>query len=103
MSCGPDLALGRGDGSRPVEVLPGVLVVGSGLVSLYRVEDIAAALQQVRDTDGQTHEVGAAPYGLESLCAGDQGTPRFTCCIHCFRRVLESGRSRSRRFLGRHA
>ena len=43
----------------------------------YRVDDIRAAVQRVRDAGGAAREVAKRPYGLESLCADDQGTPFY--------------------------
>ncbi len=48
-----------------------------GVILCYRVDDMAAALQRVRDAGGQTREVAERPYGLESRCADDQGTPFY--------------------------
>ncbi len=45
-----------------------------GVIVCYRVDDIAAALQRVRDAGGRGSDVAQRPYGLESLCADDQGT-----------------------------
>jgi predicted enzyme related to lactoylglutathione lyase len=48
-----------------------------GVILCYRVDDIAAAVTRVRDAGGQAREVAQRPYGLESLCADDQGTPFY--------------------------
>lgn len=48
-----------------------------GAILCYRVNDIAAAVERVRDRGGQAREVAQRPYGLESLCADDQGTPFY--------------------------
>jgi predicted enzyme related to lactoylglutathione lyase len=48
-----------------------------GVILCYRVDDIAAAIERVRDAGGQAREVAERPYGLESLCADDQGTPFY--------------------------
>jgi predicted enzyme related to lactoylglutathione lyase len=48
-----------------------------GVIACYRVDDIAAALQRVRHAGGLAHEVAQRPYGLEVLCADDQGTPFY--------------------------
>jgi predicted enzyme related to lactoylglutathione lyase len=48
-----------------------------GVILCYRVDDIAAAVQRVRDAGGQAREAAPRPYGLESLCADDQGTPFY--------------------------
>jgi predicted enzyme related to lactoylglutathione lyase len=48
-----------------------------GVIVCYRVDDIAAAVRRVRDAGGRAREVAQRPYGLESLCADDQGTPFY--------------------------
>lgn len=48
-----------------------------GVIVCYRVNDIAAAVERVRDLGGQAREVAHRPYGRESLCADDQGTPFY--------------------------
>ena len=48
-----------------------------GVILCYRVDDIAAAIQRVHDAGGQAREVAQRPYGLESLCVDDQGTPFY--------------------------
>jgi predicted enzyme related to lactoylglutathione lyase len=48
-----------------------------GVILCYRVDDIAAAVRRVQDAGGQAREVARRPYGLESLCADDQGTPFY--------------------------
>lgn len=48
-----------------------------GVILCYRVDDIAAALTRVRGAGGRAREVAPRPYGLESLCADDQGTPFY--------------------------
>lgn len=48
-----------------------------GVILCYRVNDIAAAVQRVRDAGGQPREVAQRPYALESLCTDDQGTPFY--------------------------
>jgi predicted enzyme related to lactoylglutathione lyase len=48
-----------------------------GVILCYRVDDIAAALQRVRDAGGQPGAIRQRPYALESLCADDQGTPFY--------------------------
>lgn len=48
-----------------------------GVIVCYRVNDIAAAVERVREVGGQAREVAQRPYGLESLCADDQGTPFY--------------------------
>ncbi|MDQ1394677.1 MAG: uncharacterized protein QOF30_3654 [Acidimicrobiaceae bacterium] len=49
----------------------------AGVILCYRVDDIAAAVQRVQGMGGQASEVAQRPYGLESLCADDQGTPFY--------------------------
>jgi len=48
-----------------------------GVIVCYRTGDIAAAIHRVRDAGGQAREVAQRPYGLESLCVDDQGTPFY--------------------------
>jgi predicted enzyme related to lactoylglutathione lyase len=48
-----------------------------GVIVCYRVDDIVAAIERVRHARGQAREVAQRPYGLESLCADDQGTPFY--------------------------
>ncbi|MHB8669537.1 MAG: VOC family protein [Acidimicrobiales bacterium] len=48
-----------------------------GVILCYRVEDIAAAVERVHRAGGEPREVAARPYGLESLCTDDQGTPFY--------------------------
>jgi predicted enzyme related to lactoylglutathione lyase len=48
-----------------------------GVIVCYRVDDIEAAVRRVRDQGGQAREVLQRPYGLESLCTDDQGTPFY--------------------------
>ncbi|MGI9146110.1 MAG: VOC family protein [Chloroflexota bacterium] len=52
-----------------------------GVILCYRVDDIAAAILRVRDAGGQARVVAERPYGLESLCVDDQGTPFY---VHQF-------------------
>ena len=49
----------------------------SGVILCYRVDDVAAAVQRVGDAGGRAGPVVQRPYGLESLCADDQGTPFY--------------------------
>jgi predicted enzyme related to lactoylglutathione lyase len=44
------------------------------VVPMYRVDDIAAAVERVRAAGGTATDVEAQPYGLSSLCTDDQGT-----------------------------
>jgi predicted enzyme related to lactoylglutathione lyase len=48
-----------------------------GVILCYRVDDIEAAVARVRDVGGRAREVADRPYGRESLCADDQGTPFY--------------------------
>ena len=48
-----------------------------GVIMCYRVDDIRSAVQLVRDAGGQSQHVEQRPYGLESLCSDDQGTPFY--------------------------
>jgi predicted enzyme related to lactoylglutathione lyase len=48
-----------------------------GTIMCYRVDDIEAAVRRVRDAGGMSRHVDSRPYGLESLCADDQGTPFY--------------------------
>jgi predicted enzyme related to lactoylglutathione lyase len=48
-----------------------------GVILCYRVDDIVAAVQRVQDAGGEARAVAQRPYGLESLCADDQGTPFY--------------------------
>ncbi len=47
------------------------------VVLCYRVNDIRAAVERVRKAGGAAREVARRPYGLESLCADDQGIPFY--------------------------
>jgi predicted enzyme related to lactoylglutathione lyase len=48
-----------------------------GVLLCYRVDDMTAAVRGVEDAGGQPGEVRQRPYGLESLCVDDQGTPFY--------------------------
>ena len=48
-----------------------------GVILCYRVDDIAAAVRRVEVMGGRARPVAPRPYGLESLCADDQGTPFY--------------------------
>ncbi len=56
---------------------PGADRATPGVILCYRVEDIAAAVLRVRSAGGRAGEAARRPYGLESLCADDQGTPFY--------------------------
>nr|MDQ3384386.1 glyoxalase [Actinomycetota bacterium] len=46
-------------------------------VPMWRVDDIAAAVQRVRDAGGTAGEPQQQPYGLMAECADDQGCRFF--------------------------
>nr|MDQ2754876.1 VOC family protein [Actinomycetota bacterium] len=48
-----------------------------GVILCYRVDDISAAIARVGAAGGGAREVTRRPYGLESLCTDDQGTPFY--------------------------
>ena len=48
-----------------------------GVIVGYRVDDIGAAVGRVREAGGQARDAEQRPYGVESLCADDQGTPFY--------------------------
>jgi predicted enzyme related to lactoylglutathione lyase len=48
-----------------------------GVILCYRVDDIAGAVERVRAAGGGAGDVAARPYGLESQCTDDQGTPFY--------------------------
>jgi RNA polymerase sigma-70 factor (ECF subfamily) len=48
-----------------------------GVILCYRVDDIAAAVERVTEADGRSGALERRPYGLESLCTDDQGTPFY--------------------------
>ncbi|MGH9108049.1 MAG: VOC family protein [Acidimicrobiales bacterium] len=48
-----------------------------GAVLCYRVDDIVAAVESVREVGGTATEPARRPYGLESSCADDQGIPFY--------------------------
>ena len=50
---------------------------GPGVILCYRVDDIRASVERVCHAGGAAREVAQRPYGLESLCADDQGTPFY--------------------------
>ena len=51
--------------------------VTPGVIAGYRVDDLEAAVQRVRVAGGQAGQVARRPYGLESRCTDDQGTPFY--------------------------
>jgi predicted enzyme related to lactoylglutathione lyase len=66
------------DGWGVDEVVPMVGMVGqqsqATVVPMYRVDDIAAAVERVRASGGTASEPERQPYGITSSCADDQGT-----------------------------
>jgi predicted enzyme related to lactoylglutathione lyase len=48
-----------------------------GVILCYRVDDLAATLVRVRAGGGEAAEIVQRPYGLESRCTDDQGTPFY--------------------------
>jgi len=77
--------IGRADGAQVTGIAPQIGMTTQpeagpatpGVIVCYRVDDIAAAVHRVRDEGGQASEVAQRPYGLESLCTDDQGTPFY--------------------------
>jgi predicted enzyme related to lactoylglutathione lyase len=47
------------------------------VILCYRVGDLASAVQRVGEAGGTTRAPVQRPYGLESLCGDDQGTPFY--------------------------
>lgn len=66
------------DGWFPDEVVPMTGMHGghqqATVVAMYRVDDISAAVQQVRALSGTAPEPERQPYGRSALCVDDQGT-----------------------------
>lgn len=77
--------IGRAGGAQVTSVRPQIGMTTQpeagpatpGVILCYRVEDIAAAVTRVRGAGGEARAVDQRPYGLESLCADDQGTPFY--------------------------
>lgn len=72
-------APGRVDDGWSVEdVVPMVGMAGGAdrptVVPMYRVDDIADAVERVRASGGTATDPERQPYGLSSLCTDDQGT-----------------------------
>jgi uncharacterized protein len=44
-----------------------------GVTLCYRVDDVGISVGRVRAAGGRADEIASRPYGLESLCADDQG------------------------------
>jgi predicted enzyme related to lactoylglutathione lyase len=49
----------------------------AGVIVCYRVDDIETAARRVSEAGGHAGTVMTRPYGLESFCADDQGTPFY--------------------------
>jgi uncharacterized glyoxalase superfamily protein PhnB len=47
------------------------------VVPMWRVDDIAAAVERVRAAGGTATDVESQPYGLSSTCTDDQGLPFY--------------------------
>jgi predicted enzyme related to lactoylglutathione lyase len=66
------------DGWFVEDVAPMVGMAGgadrSSAVPMYRVDDIAAAVDRVRSSGGTATDPERQPYGVTSLCTDDQGT-----------------------------
>ncbi len=66
------------DGWDVEDVVPMTGMVGgreqAGVVPMYRVDDITAAVERVRDAGGTATIPEPQPYGLSSMCTDDQGT-----------------------------
>jgi predicted enzyme related to lactoylglutathione lyase len=69
------------DGWEAQGVVPMVGVLGGqeqpAVVAMYRVDDIAHAVERVRSAGGTATEPERQPYGLSSTCTDDQGTRFF--------------------------
>ena len=69
---------GSEDGWQVQDVSPMVGISGGHLnattVPMYRVDDIAAAVELVRDAGGEATEPAVQPYGILSTCSDDQRT-----------------------------
>jgi predicted enzyme related to lactoylglutathione lyase len=61
------------DDVRPMVGLHGGHEVATG-VPMYRVEDLPAALERVREAGGSAADPERHPYGLTATCVDDQGT-----------------------------
>lgn len=64
------------DGVAPMTGISGGHDVAT-TVPMYRVDDIASALQAVLDAGGRATEPEAQPYGITASCTDDQGTRFF--------------------------
>ena len=76
---GWDFAAGRvADGWNVLDAVPMTGVAGGRdrmvIVPMYRVDDIAGAVQRVRDAGGSATDPERQPYGVTAQCTDDQGT-----------------------------
>lgn len=66
------------DGWQVEGVVPRIGLVGgreqATVVPMYRVDDVAAAVETVRVAGGSATEPERQPYGVSSVCSDDQGT-----------------------------
>jgi predicted enzyme related to lactoylglutathione lyase len=69
---------GSEDGWQVQDVSPMVGISGGHVhpttVPMYRVDDVTAAVERVRDAGGEATEPEVQPYGISSICSDDQGT-----------------------------
>jgi len=73
---------GHAEGGWDVEdVVPMVGMIGGAgtatIVPMYRVDDVADAVDRVRATGGTATDPERQPYGVTSTCSDDQGTPFY--------------------------
>lgn len=65
------------EGPRPQVGLAGGRADDAGVVLSYQVADLAEAVSRVREAGGSATDPAERPYGLESSCTDDQGTPFY--------------------------
>jgi predicted enzyme related to lactoylglutathione lyase len=68
------------DDSDPVDVHPmlGLADTGPGrAVPMWKVDNVAAAVQRVRAAGGSATDPEQRPYGLTAICSDDQGMPFY--------------------------
>jgi predicted enzyme related to lactoylglutathione lyase len=69
------------DGWNVAEVVPMSGLSGghqrATLVPMFRVDDIAAAVERVRAQGGEATDPDVQPYGVTSTCKDDQGLPFY--------------------------
>jgi uncharacterized protein len=65
------------EGPRPMIGLLGGRRDDAGAILCYQVDDLGAAVARVRDAGGSATDPAERPYGLESSCTDDQGTPFY--------------------------